>query len=60
MSAYDALAASYDDLTVDVAVREAGGLHREALPPQPHSRSHRAGPGLRHRRHDVAADRPGL
>ena len=41
-------------------LREAGGLSGKALPPQPYPRPHGAGSGLRHRHHDVAADRPGL
>ena len=57
MSSYEGLAASYDALTTDVGYEKRADFLEKLFR---RSRPYGAGSGLRHRHHDVAADRPGL
>ena len=58
MSSYQQLAGAYDELTWDVGYEKRADFLEK--PPQPHPGAHGAGPGLRHRVHDLAAGRAGL
>ena len=57
MSSYQQLAGAYDELTWDVGYEKRADFLEKL---QPHPGAHGAGPGLRHRVHDLAAGRAGL